>query len=133
MGTRRTFIADAGKVALGSTVAMATQENKKSFKKMFVHHVYFWLNNARSQEDTRKLLEGLNKLSRVKTIKMFHIGKPAGTSREVIDGSYDVSWLVMFKNRADQDSYQIDPIHLQFVEECKNLWKKVVVYDSLEA
>jgi hypothetical protein len=33
----------------------------------------------------------------------------------------------------DQESYQSDPIHLKFVEECASLWKKVVVYDSVDA
>jgi len=69
----------------------------------------------------------------VKTIRRFHIGKPAGTSREVIDASYSASWCLTFDSAADQDSYQVDPIHLKFVEECKNLWKKVVVYDSVDA
>lgn len=72
-------------------------------------------------------------MSKVKTIKMFHIGKPAGTNRDVIDTSYSVSWLLFFDNRADQDNYQTDPIHLRFIDECKDLWKKVVVYDSIDA
>lgn len=98
---------------------------------VFVHHVYFWLKNADSAEDLGKLVAGLKKLSAVKTIQQFQIGKPAATSREVIDGSYAVSWLVLFNNKADQDSYQTDPIHLKFVEECSSLWKKVIVYDSI--
>lgn len=105
----------------------ATQE-----KNIFVHHVYFWLKNPQSQEDKNKLIAGLKKLAAVKTIKSFHIGQPAGTSREVIDGSYAISWLVIFKNAADQDSYQSDPIHLKFVEECAQLWSKVIVYDSVD-
>lgn len=97
----------------------------------FIHHVYFWLNNPDSKEDLAKLVEGLKKLSSVKTIKKFYIGKPADTNRDVIDSSYNVSWLLFFDNKADQDSYQVDPIHLKFVEECKHLWKKVTVYDTV--
>ena len=33
---------------------------------------------------------------------------------------------------AAQDAYQIDPIHLAFVENYKHLWTKVVVYDSVD-
>src|SRR5919112_156193 len=69
-------------------------------KNMFVHHVYFWLKNSDSKEDKAKLLEGLQALSKVKTIKMFHIGQPADTNRDVIDRSYAVSWLLMFENKA---------------------------------
>jgi Stress responsive A/B Barrel Domain len=101
-------------------------------KNMFVHHVYFWLKNPQSKDDKAKLVAGLEKLSRVKTIDMFHIGQPAGTNREVIDSSYAVSWLLVFKDKASQDSYQVDPIHLKFIEECSSLWQKVVVYDSID-
>ncbi|MCW3116963.1 MAG: Dabb family protein [Chitinophagaceae bacterium] len=98
---------------------------------VFVHHVYFWLNNPESKEEKKALLAGLKKLSAVKTIQFFHIGEPATTSRDVIDVSYSLSWLLFFENKAAQDSYQVDPDHLKFVEEGKHLWKKVVVYDSV--
>ncbi len=101
-------------------------------KDIFIHHVYFWLQNPSSKEDLEKLIEGLEKLSKVKTIKMFHIGKPAPTNRDVIERSYAVSWFCLFDDAASQDSYQVDPIHLKFVEECKHLWGKVIVYDSID-
>ena len=102
-------------------------------KGMFIHHVYFWLKNSGNKEDKAKLIDGLKKLSKAGTIKNFYIGQPAATRREVIDSSYDVSWLLFFDNAADQDSYQTDPIHLKFVEECSALWTKVTVYDSIDA
>ena len=100
-------------------------------KNIFYHHVFFWLEKPASTEDRNKLIEGLTKLSAVKTIQHFHIGKPASTNRDVIDSSYSISWLLEFANDSDQASYQTDPIHLKFVEDCKHLWKKVVVYDSV--
>ena len=99
-------------------------------KNIFVHHVYFWLKDP---ADKHKLIEGLQKLSKAPTIKWFHIGQPAGTNRDVIERSYSISWLLIFNNAQDQDSYQSDPIHLKFVEECAHLWSKVVVYDSVDA
>ncbi len=100
-------------------------------KNTFIHHVYFWLKNAESNTDFAELIDGLKKLSAVKTIQSFHIGKPAGTNREVIDTTYSISWMLLFNNKEDQDSYQVDPIHLKFVDECSHLWKKVVVYDAV--
>jgi hypothetical protein len=91
------------------------------------------LQNEGNASDKEKLIAGLKKLSAVKTIKHFHIGKPANTNRDVIDSSYAVSWLLEFANDADQASYQTDPIHLKFIEDCKQLWKKVVVYDTIDA
>jgi hypothetical protein len=134
--TRRDFLTSTGKVALaGSTGIFAanTTSNMAAKTNIFIHHVYFWLKNPASDEDRRKLLNGLEKLSKVKTIQTFHIGKPADTNRDVIDRSYSVSWMLIFNNKEDQDNYQVDPVHLNFVEECKDLWQKVVVYDSVDA
>ena len=100
---------------------------------MFVHHVYFWLKNPESKEDLQKLIEGLKKLTKIKYIRMFHIGVPADTNRGVIDTSYSISWLNIFDNKEDEEKYQTDPVHLKFVEECSPLWSKVVVYDSVDA
>jgi len=101
-------------------------------KGIFIHHVYFWLKNTNSKEDCTRLVDGLKKLSKVKTIRQFHIGKPADTNRDVIERSYALSWFVVFENAADQENYQSDPVHLKFVEECSCLWNKVVVYDSVD-
>ena len=132
--SRRDFISTTGKVALaGSTGIFAINSSSvMTAKNMFIHHVYFWLKNPSSDEDRQKLIEGLEKLSKVKTIKMFHLGKPADTNRDVIDTSYSVSWLLVFDDKASEESYQVDPIHLNFVETCKHLWQKVVVYDSVD-
>ena len=131
--SRRQFISNTGKTALaGSILVTLDQAEKKEMKNIFVHHVYFWLKNPGNKEDRDKLVAGLKKLSTVKTIKQFHIGQPADTKRDVIDTSYAVSWLVLFDNGADQASYQTDPIHLKFVEECSSLWTKVTVYDSVD-
>ena len=130
--SRRRFITDTGKAAMaGSILLTGNAHHQPELKDMFVHHVYFWLKNKDSKEDLDKLIAGLKKLSAVKTIKQFQIGKPADTNREVIDRSYAVSWLALFDNKTDQDSYQTDPIHLKFVEECSALWTKVIVYDSV--
>jgi hypothetical protein len=99
----------------------------------FIHHVYFWLNDPGSHDNHAALLAGLQALSEVPSIKQFHIGIPANTNRDVIETSYALSWLVVFDTAAEQDAYQVDPIHLHFVESCKHLWKKVIVYDSVGA
>lgn len=102
-------------------------------KNIFIHHVYFWLNNTGNNADRDLLVEGLRKLSKATTIKQFHIGMPANTNRGVIDSSYAVSWMLIFENDADQATYQTDPIHLKFIEGCAHLWSKVVVYDAVDA
>ena len=97
---------------------------------LFVHHVYFWLKNPSSKEDLQKLIDGLKKLAKAPTIRMFHIGVPAATNRDVVDRSYSVSWLAFYDDLAAEENFQADPIHLKFVEECGPLWAKAVVYDA---
>jgi len=130
--SRRQFLGTGAFVAAAGTGIFATNQKTKELKNIFVHHVYFWLSNADSKADTEKLIEGLTKLSKVQTIRQFHIGQPANTNREVIDKGYAVSWLALFDNGKDQESYQKDPIHLKFVEDYSSLWKKVIVYDSVD-
>ena len=101
-------------------------------KNTFIHHVFFWL-KENNESNREQLIEGLKKLSSVSTIKQYHIGVPANTSREVIENTYSVSWMLLFDNAADQDSYQTDPIHLNFVKECSHLWNKVTVFDTINA
>ena len=102
-------------------------------KGALIHHVFFWLKEPDNETHKNQLAEALNQLTKVKTIKLSHIGFPASTEdRDVVDHSYSVSYMAMFDNQADQNSYQIDPIHLKFVEENQHLWSKVVVYDSVD-
>ena len=98
-----------------------------------IHHVFFWLKEPKNEAHKKLLVKALNNLLKVETIKMSHIGFPAGTeSRDVVDHSYSVSYMVMFDNQADQDTYQVHPLHLKFVDENSHLWSKVVVYDSVD-
>ena len=98
----------------------------------FVHTVFFWIKEGVTEEqktDFRK--NGLTALSKIGSIYKFYAGPPAGTPREVVDNSYDFALICHFENAAAQDSYQDDPIHLKFIEDYKDLWEKVVVYDNL--
>jgi hypothetical protein len=100
---------------------------------MFIHHVYFWLKDKDNAADHAKLLKGIKSLTEIEPKVQVHVGVPATTNRGVIDTSYTFSLLLIFNNLADQESYQIHPIHLKFVDENASLWSKVVVYDSVEA
>jgi len=51
-------------------------------------------------------------------------------SREVNDRNFDVSLHVVFENKAAHDKYQTHPRHLKFIEENKENWDKVRVFDS---
>ena len=136
MKNRRSFIkkAAAGIAAAGLLpLSKNTMAGGVKITSALIHHVFFWLKEPKNEAHKKQLAAALNELLKIKTIKMSHIGTPAGTkSRDVVDHSYSFSYLVMFDNQADQDAYQIDPIHTKFVEENSHLWSKVVVYDSVD-
>jgi hypothetical protein len=95
-----------------------------------IHHVFFWLKEPSSKENLAQLVAGLQTLRNISTVRELHIGTPASTEqRGVVDNTYHASELIFFDNVADQESYQEDPIHQQFVRNCSHLWEKVVVYD----
>lgn len=108
-----------------------TNESTTKATPGFTHAVYFWL-----KKDNPALLEefktkGLAKLATVSSIQSVTWGPPAGTPREVVDNSYDMAWIIHFANAADQDEYQVDLIHLEFVELYKSLFERVQVYDNV--
>lgn len=110
------------------------QSNKKTIvegQKVLVHQVYFWLKPNLSPNEFAKFEKGVRSLLSIKSMKFGSVGIPAPTpNRPVIDTTYSYSLLTIFQNIADHDAYQIDPIHEQFLKDCKDLWIKVLVYDS---
>ncbi len=130
MTTRRKFLASASTFALAAVIPAASGTIEK---KSLVHHVYFWLKNPSSAEDLAKLVEGVSSLKKIETLRQVKIGSPAKTTkRDVIDDSYSISLLTVFDDINGHDTYQVDPIHIKFVETYSHLWNKVVVYDSMD-
>jgi Stress responsive A/B Barrel Domain len=61
----------------------------------------------------------------------FATGTLAGDfTRDVNDRDFDVSLHLVFANKAAHDKYQDHPRHLKFIEENKENWEKVRVFDS---
>lgn len=97
-----------------------------------IHSVFFWLKEGLSETDEKAFLGGLESLREVGSVRSLHIGPPAPTEeRGVVDNSFSYALIVHFDDVAGQDAYQIDPIHTKFVEDHKDKWTKVVVYDNM--
>jgi len=133
MNYRRSFLKKIGGISLTATIfpLFNYSQAKVSDKKYFFHHVFFWLNNPDDPQERKIFENALQELGTVETIKLLHIGKPADTSREVIDNTYHYSFLAGFKDKAGHDVYQVHPIHDKFRNEYSHLWSKVLVYDSV--
>jgi hypothetical protein len=95
------------------------------------HGVYFTL-----KEDTpaarKKLVDSCKKhLTNHPGAVFFSAGTLVeDLNREVNDLDFDVALHVVFENRAAHDKYQTAPRHLKFIEENRETWKQVRVFDA---
>lgn len=114
-------------IGLSPFAVKAQQESSNEFK----HIVFFWMNNPKDKALVKKFKRGTESFfKKVDVIQSYHIGEPAGTPRDVVDNSYSVCAVVTFNSKEDQDIYQAHQAHLDYIEEWKEIWKKVQVYDS---
>jgi hypothetical protein len=98
---------------------------------MLYHCVYFWLKSDLTVAQRANFRRGVESLAEIKSITKVKVGVPAATTRRpVIDHSYDVALIVLCKDVAAHDAYQVDPIHLAFVAKFKDHWTRVQIYDS---
>ena len=108
-----------------------TKDHMKTFDPAFAHTVYFWFKNPDNSADKTKFEASLKKfLKNSKYAKTNFIGTPPKAIRDVVDGSFTYSLIVTFESAEAQEAYQAEEAHLIFIEECKDLWEKVIVYDS---
>jgi hypothetical protein len=98
---------------------------------MFVHAVYFWLKEHLTDAQRAAFVAGARSLTTIASVKHGYFGIPASTDRPIIERSYSHALVVLFASQADHDSYQADPIHDRFRDECADFWQKVVIYDSI--
>ncbi len=115
-----------------TSVPVLNAGNNKSFEGDFKHVVYFWLKQPLTEKMDKKFRNNLKVfIDGVDVIKTKYIGRPAGTDRAVIDGSYSYCLNLGFKSKKEHDIYQEHPLHKKFIEESKDMWEKVLVYDSV--
>jgi hypothetical protein len=127
MKSRRQFIQTIGLANATVILPLNVIANQMEQKKM-IHQVYFWLHNPANTHEF--LTEAVPMLGKCKTVAQFIAGIPAPTAaREVVDHSFQVSCTLFFDNLEDQDTYQSDPLHLEFIQKYSSMWKTVKVYD----
>ena len=97
---------------------------------MFSHVVIFWTDPAKPNA-ADEVIAGANKhLKSIPGLTHFHIGKMIGSTRPVVDQTYQVALNTVFTTKQAQDDYQVHPQHLEFIAHyVKPFVKKVTVYD----
>ena len=95
------------------------------------HMVYFKLKDATPQ-NRQKLVDACKKLlSTHEGTAYFAAGvRSEQFQHEFNDQAWDVALHIVFVNKAAHDKYQTHPDHLKFIEENKELWSGVRVFDS---
>ncbi|HVT74474.1 MAG TPA: Dabb family protein [Lacunisphaera sp.] len=98
---------------------------------MLYHCVYFWLKPDLTPAQRADFRRGVESLAAIRSVEKVAVGAPAATERRpIIDSSYDVALVVICRDVAAHNAYQVDPIHLAFVEKFKAFWTRVQIYDS---
>lgn len=112
-----------------AVVAVAT--NVQAADPQLAHMVYFKLKDS-SPAACEKLVAACQKyLSWHEGTVYFSAGVLAEEfKREVNDRDFDVALNLVFQNKAAHDTYQDHPRHNKFIEENRETWAKVRVFDS---
>jgi len=120
---------------LGTLFALNTHpktEAAMADEPMLVHNVYFALKDN-SAAAKKKMVDACKKFLTKHPGEVFFA---AGTlaeelNRPVNDRDFEIGLHVVFKNKAAHDEYQDSARHKQFIEENRDNWKKVRVFDSV--
>ncbi|MBX7164975.1 MAG: Dabb family protein [Pirellulales bacterium] len=97
---------------------------------MLCHNVFFSLKND-SPEGRDQLVAACKKyLVKHPGVTYFAVGTPCDLSRPVNDRNFSVAIHIVFADRAAHDAYQTAPDHLKFIEENRETWAQVRVFDT---
>jgi hypothetical protein len=98
---------------------------------MIAHMVYFTLKDGTPAGIERQLAACRKYLTDHPGVVYFGLGtRTPDLLREVNDKEFHVGLHVIFKTRADHDTYQTHPRHVQFIAENKPHWANVRVFDA---
>ena len=98
---------------------------------MLAHNVYFTLKDS-SPEAQQQMVAACQKfLSGHAGTALFAAGTlTPDLTRPVNDRDFHIALHVIFESRQAHDDYQVSERHLQFIEENKEGWEQVRVFDS---
>ena len=98
---------------------------------LVAHNVFFSLKDS-NEKNRQLLVDACHKyLSAHEGTVYYAAGVVASDyDRPVNDRDWDVGLHLVFKTKADHDRYQTHPEHLKFIEENRETWAKVRVFDS---
>jgi hypothetical protein len=128
---RTTFARSLLLVVAGTLALAAVSRSDEKAEPRQAHMVFFTLKDH-SREARDKLVDSCKKhLTGHEGAVSFSVGVIADDVKEpVSDRDFDVALHLVFCNKAAGARYLAHPRHRQFVEENKDTWAKVRVFDS---
>ncbi len=116
---------------MAMTVPLVAAGTNTAADPQLAHMVYFKLNDNSGASKAKLVAACKAFLSGHAGTVSFATGTLAGDlNREVNDRDFDVSLHLVFVNKEAHDKYQQHPRHLKFIEDNKENWAKVRVFDS---
>jgi len=112
---------------IGITVNSAA--HAKPYENIY-HLVFVWLKDQGNEKQKEKLIDMIHILKKIPTVLDISAGEVIESKRSIVDSSYDVGFVMQYKNIEAMESYLQHPLHKKAVEEVLSpLAKKIVVYD----
>lgn len=98
---------------------------------MLVHTVIFYLRNDLTEAQRDQFRQGLESLRPINSVQAFYLGAPAAVApRPVVDSTFSFAVTAVFADVAAHNAYQVDPLHLAFLDQFKSYWSRVQIYDA---
>lgn len=121
-------------VVLAVATSARAEDKKPETKGQIGHMVFFKLKDA-TPESRQKLVDACTKyLSTHEGTAHFSAGVIGEEfNRDVNDREWDVALHLVFESKAAHDKYQDHAGHKKFIDENKDGWAKVRVFDSIIA
>ncbi len=101
----------------------------------YVHVVMMWLKNPGNADDRQKLIATAQSfVGKIPGLISVSSGPVRPSTRPVVDSTYDVGIVMVFKSEETLAKYPTYPVHQRAVEEViKPLVERYVVYDFQDA
>ena len=121
----------AAPIAICFALMVAMTQEAAAGEPQLAHMVYFTLNQD-TDAAKKKLVAACKKhLSGHEGTVYFSAGVIVKElQREVNDRNFHVALHMVFRDKAAHDKYQTHPRHLKFIQENKDSWSGVRVFDS---
>ena len=94
------------------------------------HVVLMWLKDPSDHAARQKIIEASETFRQIPGVLDVRHGKPVPSTRPIVDSSFDIGFVITFKDRTSLDAYGPNPIHQKAAQELiQPNTKQIKVYD----